>query len=444
MHSISFYGTKFKNSNDKTRCDTIQKSFTSFIRNDFFPWILIVLILNRKDWKRPVILILILYWFLQSTGDFLQSFIFYKPSDEYRNYNPVTQTYWYIFNALAYLFWVSGEIIGDWYPYLRTKAIVQSDEIMKPIHSICCIYNVIKVLQIIINFVIIPFSINQEEEKANKYLIMFRIIWWSIICVIQMASLIYDIYVIFALKNTLYNRLENFKRKFNSFLEKFKQVSEYRFFISIIISMLFIPCAVFQIIFFVKLKIKDDPKIKNLSDEIENFRVIGLRFTYTFMYIDQILLRFYVLKSKVKHVTTQGTQFSRNSVDNSFDSQHIILSSYFPQIQKSPKSPRSPQSSQSPQSPRMSSPTLLSPPSMSNTNITSSRFSVYSNEPHSPYISSSISLNISSASNSNANNSGQSVYSNEQETSYNSASLLLPNNQKSPYYSKNYKKNIKI
>jgi len=315
---------------------------------------------------------------------------------------------------------------------------------MKPIHSICCIYNVIKVLQIIINFVIIPFSINQEEEKANKYLIMFRIIWWSIICVIQMASLIYDIYVIFALKNTLYNRLENFKRKFNSFLEKFKQVSEYRFFISIIISMLFIPCAVFQIIFFVKLKIKDDPKIKNLSDEIENFRVIGLRFTYTFMYIDQILLRFYVLKSKVKHVTTQGTQFSRNSVDNSFDSQHIILSSYFPQIQKSPKSPRSPQSSQSPQSPRMSSPTLLSPPSMSNTNITSSRFSVYSNEPHSPYISSSISLNISSASNSNANNSGQSVYSNEQETSYNSASLLLPNNQKSPYYSKNYKKNIKI
>ncbi|OUM60687.1 hypothetical protein PIROE2DRAFT_13507 [Piromyces sp. E2] len=229
---------------------------------------------GRKDWKRPVILILILYWFLQCTGDHFQNYLYFSDIEKYREEGyewPFNKYNWLVVNSIAHLFWESGEIIADWYPLLRTKAIVQEKKKLKPIYLTCILFNIIKSGLILSNFIFVPSTFKIPDSKVNLELMKYKIIWWSIVFAIQIVNLSYDISVIIALKKSLFNKLESFKNKSNSFLDKFKQVSELL--------------------------------VKDITDPVEYIRIIGLRFIYTFMYIDQILLRFYIKKSKTSYKT---------------------------------------------------------------------------------------------------------------------------------------------
>jgi len=285
---------------DKRRyIDAIQYSIKSFIGNSYLLWLCLILFLNGKDWKRPVIFILVLYWFLYSTSNLFLSYINYTNIIDFgvKGYDwPYTKRYWLFTNALPDLFLISGEIIADWYLFLRTKALIINKRKLKPIYITCIIYNIIKLIQIICNFLLTPSTFKRQEDKANTEILRYKIVWWSIILIIQLVSLIYDTFVILALKNNLFNKLEGFKNNSNNFMEKFKQISEYRIFISIFCSIILFPLAFIHLYIYI-IWYKDPYKdFEDNSYLVEILRIDGLNFTYTFMYIDQFLLRFYINK----------------------------------------------------------------------------------------------------------------------------------------------------
>ncbi|OUM64709.1 hypothetical protein PIROE2DRAFT_8477 [Piromyces sp. E2] len=209
---------------------------------------ILVYIKTGKDWKRPVILILVSYWFLQATGDLLQSYLNYQNIEEYikNGYNwPFNKTNWYIINAIAFFSWVSA--------------------------------------QITCNFIIVPDNFKAPIYKDNMELVKYNIIFMTLVVLIQLLSMTYDIFIIIALKNTLFDKLENFKHKLNSFLDKFKQISELR---------------------------------EDIFNQVEHLRIIALRFTYTFMYIDQILLRIYIKKINSNSLSDSTIDSQLQSLNN--------------------------------------------------------------------------------------------------------------------------------
>jgi len=301
-------------------CDAFQTTLTVYINNLYFPWVFIVLILNRKNIKRPVILILILYWFFQSTGNLLQSYLNFTDIKQWQNWGfewPYTIFNWYVVNAVAHIFWESGEIIADWYPLLRTKALVQKKSKLRPIYIICIIYNIAKAAHAAVNFKYTPSIYKKDGNGTNKEMLTYRTVWWIMVIVLQSISLLYDIFVIIALKSSLFNKFKGLKYKTNNFLEKFKHISEFRIFISIIISLIFFPFVIVQIYYYFIWFLHPEKDMTVIKDYVEFIRLIVLRFTYTFMYIDQILLRFYVKQNK--------SNYHPNSIkNNSVDSQRLI------------------------------------------------------------------------------------------------------------------------
>ncbi|OUM57472.1 hypothetical protein PIROE2DRAFT_17534 [Piromyces sp. E2] len=112
--------------------------FKSFIGNFFFPWLLLVLFLNRNRWKRSVIYLLIAFWVLFSIGIFFSNIsytIFHSSSINSNN------AYQYIFwiNTIYGFFFYMAEIVGNWYLLIRTKAILGNQKI--PVVYVTCEVN---------------------------------------------------------------------------------------------------------------------------------------------------------------------------------------------------------------------------------------------------------------------------------------------------------------
>ncbi|ORX47642.1 hypothetical protein BCR36DRAFT_371709 [Piromyces finnis] len=289
--------------------DALQHVVNSFIVNANFPWLCLVLLLNKGDWKRTVIMILISHWFLRSIGDVLKHIMKFYPPDPNMEW-PYHLESWYVSNSFARVFWFAGEIIGDWYPLIRTKAIIKNKRKIKPVYITCFIYNIVKIVGVACDFVYAPKDLNKPQEKfeINKYVLDYKVHWWVIVMVTQVASFFYDMSVIIALKNSLFNKLKSLtlNSKKNRFIDKFKQISELRIFISMIISFLFLPFALYLVSFLIYnyyyvINYKATFDIHSINDKIEKLRQLVLNFNYTFMYIDQVLLRFYMNQNNSNH-----------------------------------------------------------------------------------------------------------------------------------------------
>ncbi|OUM60685.1 hypothetical protein PIROE2DRAFT_13504 [Piromyces sp. E2] len=320
MHEI-IENAETRNGISSTRIDTIQKIIGSYYIFEFFPWVCLILLYNRKNWKRPVILVLILHYLFRATGNFLRYTLELR-EPELNTYWPYSTANWYISVALANVFYLTGEIIGDWYPLLRTKAVTKNtsnNKHIKLIYITCIAYNLVKVYGMYCYFMDYPIDIRIRDENNNPVedIITFKIRWWSTVAVLQIASFIYDLSIILALKKSLFDKLQDYQKK-GTFLDKFKQISELRIFISMITSILFLP---FVIVFVITLI--DEYKLKRANyipadNGIEQFRQVVLGVNFTFMYIDQILLRFYAEKSKIK-----SNNSSKFKLSHSFTNTYI-------------------------------------------------------------------------------------------------------------------------
>eukprot|EP00833_Pecoramyces_ruminatium_P011732 jgi/Orpsp1_1/1185764/evm.model.c7180000095126.1 len=285
-----------------------------YIQSYFFPWVCLILLLNRKNWKRKVIFILVGHWFLRSTGTVFINIMDVRKKEPNMNW-PYSKSNWLISNSIASLFWLTGEILGDLYPLLRIKAVTNNHRKIRIVYVTCILYNITKVIGIIHQFSPIDLRILDENRNKVKDIENFRIKWWEIVFFMQLASCLYDLSVIYSLKNCLFNKLKEYKNNNmnnnthsgNSFMNKFKQISEFRIILSMVITLLFIPILFIFVVILNQNYNMNDIKYINLNSSIEQFRQVVLSFNFTFMYIDQILLRCFVEKNQ------QSSDSNKNS-----------------------------------------------------------------------------------------------------------------------------------
>eukprot|EP00833_Pecoramyces_ruminatium_P012556 jgi/Orpsp1_1/1186588/evm.model.d7180000051695.1 len=303
----------------RSSIDAIQDIVVKLITNPFFGWTMLVLLLTHKNWKRPIIILMVLHWILRSMGDMLESSMPLFPV-KVEKWPFSNECFLYTY-GVASICWYSSEIIGDWYLLLRTKALIKNHQKLRWIFFACLCYNIVKVGEMFIFLIYTPFSLGYNEDGyidpttfEDQYILDManhKYIKWIDVALQQFCSLAYDIAVFMALKANIFNKLKttNVQRGNDvgsKFVQNFKQISEYRIFLSIMVTIIGVPFIFgfcFKIIYLRNYAyhrfIDKEERIayigQNVNDMyIDPIRVCVLNFNYVFMYVDQILLRFYV------------------------------------------------------------------------------------------------------------------------------------------------------
>jgi len=337
MHGVLEYAES-KNGNIDKKEDVIQRIITSFLTNSFFPWLCIIfIIINRRNWKKPVIIVLLIHYILRSSCDFVKGIVDLKATIKSDKHWPYHENVWYLYGISMSLS-LLGEIVGDWYPLLRTKAVIKNSSNKKKlmfVYITCIFYNITKIFGIYCYFMKIPMNLNviDDQGKQVKDKLRFYVYWWTAVLTMQIASFFYDLSVIYALNTCLFKKIKLFdtinnynrnnysmsvsnnsmnnngngndknnyhtqeKRNRYSFLEKFKHISELRIIISMAASIVFVPFLVIFVTILIKeLRHGEDPTKMKYNMPIEQFRNVVISINFTFMYIDQILMKSYVAK----------------------------------------------------------------------------------------------------------------------------------------------------
>ncbi|OUM60670.1 hypothetical protein PIROE2DRAFT_13487 [Piromyces sp. E2] len=272
-----------------------QKIVNSFILSPFFPWVMVILILNRNNCKRPVMVILIAHWIFRSIGEAFQITLELYPNQ--KNIISRSNKYlWYIGIGVSNIFSTIGEVIGDWYPFLRTKVLINNKNKIRVVFITCILYNSTKIFRMIFFFIHFFFLLNQSDD-INKRKICeeeFSLSYWFHVAIIQIFSFIYDLSVIVCLNQNLFRQFNIHQVKPNKFLENFKKISEYRIIISMIAIITFFPFILAFIFFIIQFRIKNETEVPFDGDAMNNLRKTVIDINFIFMYIDQILLRYYI------------------------------------------------------------------------------------------------------------------------------------------------------
>jgi len=217
----------------------------------YFYWTLLVFILHKFNFKKPIMRIILYHFILRTLGN-----IFDKLGQLYNNYystgihyekeepyydcknNTMHPLKWLLSRQIATFLWYTGEIIGDLYPLLRTRAVVKDSKLIWLVYIACGIFNASKISHIILHLSYSAGSLYNNEgayddNKSTRFYSWYYIIQFIIIC----SSIIYDMSVYFVLKRCIFRKTNyNF-----GFLKKFKYLSEFRILISSLISIIFLP-----------------------------------------------------------------------------------------------------------------------------------------------------------------------------------------------------------
>eukprot|EP00833_Pecoramyces_ruminatium_P016360 jgi/Orpsp1_1/1190392/evm.model.d7180000078684.1 len=308
------------------KIDSYQNILNAYIKSPFFPWVCLILLLNEGSWHKPINLILIAHWFFRATGDLLRNLMQLNPIDFGCNW-PYSSHNWLVSNAIAHIFWLTGEIIGDWYLLMRAKAVTTNKKRLRLVYYTCIVFNILKVVGMLCYFIHTPMNlkIKDENNRLVKDIVDHNIAWWSTVMLLEIASCTYFLTVVYALKSGTLSQIEKKKSfKYNPFIEKIRKVSEYRIITSIIISMFFLPFVVLFIITLLNEYMSDAKEEDYIlrDHSVEQLRQVVLSFNYSFIYIDQILLRQIVI-GKRNRITSYNLShptlvISTKSIDNDF------------------------------------------------------------------------------------------------------------------------------
>ncbi|ORX44131.1 hypothetical protein BCR36DRAFT_406490 [Piromyces finnis] len=247
------------------------QSLTAPVSISYFYWALIVLILHRKNWSTPSVLIAMIHWIFSSLSS-----IFYMMGNYYDNYdeNNASKGVWLMSQVLYTCFKYSAQIVGDWYPMLL---IINQDKTCRYIKITCMLINISKLMYMGL-YIFTPFTTNSEMKSPDFYekrhLILILI---SFTTIFYHATIFYNIRTRFCLKYKEIMRNQ-------SFLTKFRRISQYR----IMISSGYILCSIPFVIFYTFL-ILFDKRIGNSSGEYARNTFFNV--PYYIIYIDQILLK---------------------------------------------------------------------------------------------------------------------------------------------------------
>ncbi|OUM69226.1 hypothetical protein PIROE2DRAFT_2932 [Piromyces sp. E2] len=270
--------------------DIFQKSIVNYITSDFFTFLCVYLVVNNKSWKRPVSICLITHWFLKSLGGSLESLTYRIPHDP-NNYYPYSSINWFLYSFSESLYTI-GSIIGDWYLLMRTKTLVNKRGSVMIIYITYFLQITIKLVIIASHFIFIPIDLRQKNENGDTVWDYINIMMLKtlLIAISFVTTFIYGLFVIIVLKKNLLHNNYNIVK--NSIINKVKKYSEYRIYISMIVTMVLIPLYFMQnYTFGVYIKDKNIPNFDMLYNFIRHFNCY-------IMYIDQILNMYYYNKEE--------------------------------------------------------------------------------------------------------------------------------------------------
>lgn len=276
--------------NVQEQIDGIRRNVVLFIKpltSQFFFWTLILLILHRFNFRKPILKIVIAHYILRVIGDMLDSYGSRYTTYYYKNINGecVAQQVnkaeehplrWLITRQLAGIFWYSGEIVGDWYPLLRTKAVVGEQKEIWYVYVTCFIFNLSKITMMFYHF-----TVSENDMLVEHKRDAFYNAYWAIYLVSLCCSLLYDGSVYVAMKRSL-NDTESINF---GFLKKFRDMSEYRILVTAIIGVIGVP--IMGVSAVLRLKYPD------YDWSFEDLRILIVNTSYYMMFIDQLMLYTY-------------------------------------------------------------------------------------------------------------------------------------------------------
>jgi len=287
----------------------------------FFYWTLLIFILHKFNFKKPVMKIILAHFIIRSLGDVADKLgdlfpRYYSNDCTYdKNHNIIEEckcsyysntperhpARWVLTRQIGVAFWFIGEIVADWYPLLRTKAVVKNKSI-RVVYATCAIFNLSKIAIIIYHFTLWPTKLyNKDGVYDHDKVDMFYFVYWVIHLMIIYSSMIYDFTVYRVLKKNVFKTAQSNE----GFLKKFKTISEYRILISAIVSAVFLP--IFSIVILVKFFFYIYKHYHRLDFTFDEIRQSIVNIQYYMIFIDQIFLIF----SKEENSPLETSLFSK-------------------------------------------------------------------------------------------------------------------------------------
>jgi len=230
-----------------------------------------------------------------------------------------------------------SEIVGDWYLLLRTKAIIANKK-MPLLYITCILFNLSKIGGIISN--IYDYIIQYPNFLLIKSLF-----------IIQIFSLFYDLSNIYYLKKSIFKKYKMDKTETkNNFLMKIKYLSEYRLFVSIILSLFLVLFMALSFILYINNK--DNKSNIFYYNNPLNIRYIVASYNYYIMFIDQILLRFFAERNNPNYKITstnsymfRGNKYSHHDLNSNNSGNHSLYKSKILDFNSMKKTPLNHESS---------------------------------------------------------------------------------------------------
>jgi len=314
---------------DKVR--TIIYALAQPFQSPFFYWTLLILLLHRFNFKKPVIKIITIHFVLRSIGDVLDKFgdlmpHYFSLREKYDKDNkligfecfsgkPSSEQHplkWLLTRIIGNTFWYTGEIAGDWYPLLRTRAVVKTKRTIWFVYIACGLFNLSKIVLILYHYTLSPTELFKNTNGAkgvfdNNKIKKFYFAYWVIQSCVIVTSLIYDFTVYYVLKDSLFKSTHNDY----GFLKKFRSISEFRILVSVVICIVGLP--IVSISIFLKFYYAYEKKYYNLNFSFDDIRRLIANVQYFMIFIDQILLL--RSKDKAKIVDTSLTNFDLNNLN---------------------------------------------------------------------------------------------------------------------------------
>jgi len=284
---------------------TVIYAMTQPFQSSFFYWTLLLLILHKFNFKKPVMKLILAHFVLRSTGDILDKFgdlmshffatnanrdkngdivsygcMYDSPSPER---NPLR---WFLTRQIGNTFWYTGEIAADWYPLLRTRAVAKDEKSIWLVYISCALFNISKIVLISIHYIFLkPTALyNNEGIFEKKKVNMFYFGYWINQFLVIVTSLIYDFTVYYVLRKNIF---EISQSEFG-FLKKFRTISEYRIIVSLLICIFLLP--IILVTYVLKFYYKFAYDYDNLNFSFDDVRRLIANVQYFMIFIDQILL----------------------------------------------------------------------------------------------------------------------------------------------------------
>jgi hypothetical protein len=272
-------------------------AFAKPLQSQFFYWTLLLLILHKFNFKKPVMKVILAHYVLRVIGDILEQIgplmgsYYYKDSNGVCQGSNISVEYhplrWLLTRQIGNIFWYSGEIAGDWYPLLRTRAVAREQKSIWFVYITCGLFNLSKIALIILHWTQLPtrlYDNNGAFDEAKKD--RFYNVYWIFQGLVVLSSFIYDLTVYLVLKRQIFSKT---KADFG-FLKKFRSISEYRMAISAFIGVIGLPIVSISLFFKFYFLMKDSNGYSALNFSFEDIRLLISNVQYYMIFIDQILL----------------------------------------------------------------------------------------------------------------------------------------------------------